>query len=515
MNTNNFILWALVLAVGFPLVSILLGEAIHRLRRHGDGLAEMLRVLRNLILPILIGLLFLQHVLGLNTSTRIFKAGETILWICIIHAALSLLNLTLFEKAEADTWRSRVPKLLVDLARLFLILLGTAFVLATVWDADLAGLVTALGVSSIVIGLALQDTLGSVMSGIALLFESPFSVGDWLEVNGVVGQVIDINWRAVRLLTLEQEMVVIPHKLISSELIRNFTQPTPIHAERIKLGFSYNDPPNLIRQVLKSTALETKGVLTDPEPSVFTLDYSDSAVTYEVKFFIRDYGDIENIRERFMTRVWYAAKRNNLAIPFPIRTLYHFNGPSSQQKGISKKFAESMKALPAYVPLSKEQELMQVPSMGISLEHFAAGEKVVHRGHSGNALFIIVSGQAVMSTTDLHNQDREVLPLRSGEFFGEMALFSGDPSSVSITAIQDLEVMKISAHAVNQMIDRQPSFAREIGHILETRRRAIHETSRLEDTVIEPGDATPKALKPEETFSDAFNPWNVDVRREN
>ncbi len=515
MNTNNFILWALVLAVGFPLVSILLGEAIHRLRRHGDGLAEMLRVLRNLILPILIGLLFLQHVLGLNTSTRIFKAGETILWICIIHAALSLLNLTLFEKAEADTWRSRVPKLLVDLARLFLILLGTAFVLATVWDADLAGLVTALGVSSIVIGLALQDTLGSVMSGIALLFESPFSVGDWLEVNGVVGQVIDINWRAVRLLTLEQEMVVIPHKLISSELIRNFTQPTPIHAERIKLGFSYNDPPNLIRQVLKSTALETKGVLTDPEPSVFTLDYSDSAVTYEVKFFIRDYGDIENIRERFMTRVWYAAKRNNLAIPFPIRTLYHFNGPSSQQKGISKKFAESMKALPAYVPLSKEQELMQVPSMGISLEHFAAGEKVVHQGHSGNALFIIVSGQAVMSTTDLHNQDREVLPLRSGEFFGEMALFSGDPSSVSITALQDLEVMKISAHAVNQMIDRQPSFAREIGHILETRRRAIHETSRLEDTLIEPGDATPKALKPEETFSDAFNPWNVDVRREN
>jgi CRP-like cAMP-binding protein len=108
-----------------------------------------------------------------------------------------------------------------------------------------------------------------------------------------------------------------------------------------------------------------------------------------------------------------------------------------------------------------------------------------------------------------------VLPLRSGEFFGEMALFSGDPSSVSITALQDLEVMKISAHAVNQMIDRQPSFAREIGHILETRRRAIHETSRLEDTLIEPGDATPKALKPEETFSDVFNPWNVDVRREN
>jgi small-conductance mechanosensitive channel len=135
-------------------------------------------------------------------------------------------------------------------------------------------------------------------------------VGDWLEVNGVVGQVIDINWRAVRLLTLEREMVVIPHKLISSEMIRNFTKPTPNHAERIQIGFSYNDPPNLARQVLKTTAMETKGVLLDPEPDVFTLGYADFAITYEVKFFIRDYGEIEQIRERFMTRVWYAAKRN-------------------------------------------------------------------------------------------------------------------------------------------------------------------------------------------------------------
>ena len=276
---------------------------IHRLRRRGLAVAKTVSLARNVLLPILVLLLFLEHLLGLDPATRLFKTVETIFWVCVIHAALSLLNVVLFEQAEADTWRSRVPKLLIDLARLFLILVSTAFVLASVWNADLAGLVTALGVSSLVIGLALQDTLGSVMSGIALLFERPFSVGDWLELDGVVGQVIDINWRAVRLLTLEQEMVVIPHKLISSTMIRNFTQPNRIHAERIRIGFSYNHPPNLARQVLKSTALETKGILLDPEPEVFTLNYDDSAVSYEVKFFIRDYGDVEQIRERFMTRV--------------------------------------------------------------------------------------------------------------------------------------------------------------------------------------------------------------------
>ncbi len=473
-------LWGLGLAVGFPLLIVVLGEVIHRLKRRGRAIASTVRLVRNVLLPMLVLMVFLQHVLQVDPGTRLFRTIETVFWVCVIHAALSLLNVILFEQAEDDTWRSQVPKLLIDLARLFLILLGTAFVLASVWNADLAGLVTALGVSSIVIGLALQDTLGSVMSGIALLFERPFTVGDWLEVGGVVGQVIDINWRAVRLLTLEQEMVVIPHKLISSEVIRNFTKPTPIHAERIQIGFSYNDPPNLARQVLKSTALETKGILLDPEPDVFTLAYADSAVSYEVKFFIRDYGDIEQIRERFMTRVWYAAKRNNLSIPFPIRTVYNFHGPTSQQKGLAKKFSESLQAIPSYVPINREEDSVAPSVSGISLQHFAAGEKVIRQGQMGNELYIIVAGQALMTRRDEAGEDVELLSLRSGEFFGEMSLFSGEPSTVTIAASNDLEVMNISATVVNQMIDRQPSFAREIGQIIESRRLAIQETTQAQ-----------------------------------
>lgn len=475
ISTGPLWIWGVGLMLCFPLFTILLGEWIHRLRRRELAIAGTLRLVRNALLPMLALLLFLQHLLLVDPAGRLFKTVETVFWVCVIHAALSLLNVVLFEQAQADTWRARVPKLLIDLARLFLILLGSAFVLATVWNADLAGLVTALGVSSIVIGLALQDTLGSVMSGIALLFERPFSVGDWLEAGGVVGEVIDINWRAVRLLTLEREMVIIPHKLISSEVIRNFTKPTPIHAERIQIGFSYNDPPNLVRQVLRSTAQETKGVLLDPAPDVFTLGYADFAVTYEVKFFVRDYADIEHIRDRFMTRIWYAAKRNNLSIPFPIRTVYHFNGPASQQKGMAKKFSESLQAIPSYVPISREEGSAETATSGISLQHFAAGERVIRQGQLDTELYIIVAGQAVMSSRLESGEDLDLLPLKSGEFFGEMSLFSGEPSAVTIAASNDLEVMKISAKVVNQMIDRQPSFAREIGQILEIRRLAIQE----------------------------------------
>lgn len=470
--TSELLIWAITLIVGFPLAVILLGEIIHRLRNRGKPLATTLEVVRNLVLPVLIFSLFTQHVLQLPPSDDRVKSIQTLLWICVIHAALSLLNTVLFEQAKANTWRAKVPKLLIDLSRLFLVLLGTAIVLATVWNADLAGLVTALGVSSIVIGLALQDTLGSVMSGIALLFEQPFSVGDWLRVNDLVGQVIDINWRSVRLITLEREMVIIPHKVIGGEVIRNFSMPQRIHAERIQIGFSYKDPPNLAKYVLRTTALETQGILVNPEPQIFTLAYDDSSITYEVKFFIEDYADLEEIRDRFMTRVWYAAQRSNLNIPFPIRTLYHFHGPTSRAEG-TKKFAESLQSIPSFVPLDTPDNIQNL-SQDITLKHFGAGEKVIQQGHASNALYIMIVGQAIMTVRDKDDRDHEVLPIKAGEFFGEMTLFSGEPSTVSITAAEDLEVMMISANEVNQMIERQPSFSREISQVLEIRRRAVH-----------------------------------------
>jgi small-conductance mechanosensitive channel len=468
----TMLLWAIALIVGFPVLVIGLGELIYRLQRQGKPLAVTLRVVRNLVLPVLVFLLFLRQVLHFPASGQLVKSIETLFWLCVIHAALSLLNAILFEQAKADTWRAKFPKLLIDLFRLFLVSLGGAIVLATVWGADLAGLVTALGVSSIVIGLALQDTLGSVMSGIALLFERPFSVGDWLRVGDVVGQVIDINWRAVRLQTLEREMIIIPHKLIGAEIIRNYNQPQRLHAERIRIGFSYNDPPNLAKYVLRSTALETQGILAHPEPQIFTLSYDDSAITYEVKFFIENYGDLEEIRDRFMTRVWYAAQRNRLSIPFPIRTLYHFNGPTSQAQGASKKYAESMQSIPSFVPFDKPEN-SNTHSQGTSLQHFGSGEKVVRQGHDSNDLYIIISGQALMTVTDELGQEHEVLLLQTGEFFGEMTLFSGETSTVSVQAIQDLEVMTLSTSVVNRMIERQPSFAREISQILEVRRAAV------------------------------------------
>jgi small-conductance mechanosensitive channel len=471
---SDWFRYAAFVALGFPLIVLILGEIIHLLQKRGQPLYATVRIIKNLVLPILMFMIFSRYVVKLDPRGQWLKIIETLFWISVIHTSLSLVNTILFVQARENTWWARMPKLLIDLGRLFLVLVGTAIVLAVVWGADLAGLATALGVGSVVIGLALQDTLGSIMSGITLLLERPFNVGDWLKIGEIEGQVIDINWRSVRILTLQRQVVIIPHQFIGKEILWNYSQPERIYNQKITIGFSYDSPPNLVKQVLRSTALATQGILADPEPESKTLSYDETAIMYEVEFFISDFQDVEQILDRFMTRIWYAARRNNLTL---YRYRYEFSTePSTNLDTASSKLAQNLHSIPVFVPLAKEQENLADFTQGTLLQHFGSGEKVIEQGESSDALYIIISGQALMTIKNSSGQELEIITLARGEFFGEMALFSGEANPASITAIDDLEVMVFYSNVVNMMIERQPSLAREIGQVIEGRRKAIDMT---------------------------------------
>jgi len=169
------------------------------------------------------------YVLQLPRGETLVRLTETFLWITVIYWGLTLINVILFEGAEEGSWQSNVPKLFLDLSRTFLVLVGTAIVLSTVWNADLGGLLTALGVGSLVIGLALQDSLGNVFSGLTLLFEQPVSIGDWIEIGGIEGKVVEITWRSVHVMTLERDLVIVPNSELAGASLKNYNRPDSVH----------------------------------------------------------------------------------------------------------------------------------------------------------------------------------------------------------------------------------------------------------------------------------------------
>jgi small-conductance mechanosensitive channel len=472
MSWGHFALIVGGAAVGFALLTLAIGA----LERRSHPLAGSMRAARNLLVPLLAVALVGRLAMDAAEAGSFVRVVETLLWIAVIHVALSFLNHGFFLRRDGTTDQTRVPKLFLDILRGFLVLVGACIVLASVWGYDLGSLFTALGVTSIVLGLALQNTLDNVMAGIALLFERPFSVGDWIAVGDKTGQVVEVNWRSVRVRTRNNDFLIIPNSVLGKEILVNHSRPTRVHGEDLLLGFSYDDPPNKVKRVLLKAALATRGVLAEPAPCVRTKVYAAYSIDYQVKLFIDDQARLNDILDEFMTQVWYSARRNGLTIPFPTQTSfeYHMQAPP-REAGVSARSA--LAHVPFFVPMSPE-ELEGLAADTVVLS-YGRGERIVHQGEAGDALFIVREGSAIVTVADGQGSEREVARLGRGEFFGEMALLTGEPRTASVTASDDLEAMVIYKEALRGILARRPGLAQEMAEIVEARRQGLRAIAEI------------------------------------
>lgn len=461
----------------FPAIMLVLSESILRLQRSNRSVADVLTIIRNLVLPLLAFFLALTEVVGLDPDLSSIRLLQSLLLLATIHFFLALANLLFFVGAGEDTWQANVPKLMRDLVRGFMILIGTAIVLSVVWKLNLGSLITALGVSSIVIGLALQDTLGNLFSGITLLFERPFRLGDWINIGGTIGKVTEINWRAVHLRTRELELLIVPNTILAKEMFSNFNKPARLHVEVVVVGFSYNDPPNQVKTVLRATALATKGVMDHPKPDIQTINYNDSSIDYKVRLYLADYGKVPQIRDEFMTRIWYAAKRHGLEIPFPIRTVYHQPIPTVQDEGSFEALESQLKTIPFFVNLAPEdlKDLVQ------DSKHLFYGvqEPIITMGDRNMKLHLLLKGHVQLYVTTDAGHQKKAMELSEGEFFGTAALMNGEDSNISVKALVDSEVLVLNTESVCILLARSPKLSQRLGEVIEGRRRTL-ESMRMD-----------------------------------
>lgn len=464
--------------VGWIALTALTTALARSLDRRNHPLRTTVRMIRGLLLPALLVYALALRAFSWDPNGTSLRIVETLLWLAGILVLLSAITNTALMRREGNAFAARYPKLLIDMLRLILVLIGACFVVAGVWDKDPGGMLTALGVSSIVLGLALQNTLDNVMAGIAVLFERPFDVGDWITVGSITGEVVEINWRSVRVRTRSRDLVVVPNSVIGKETLVNVSQPTRVHGESHVLGFSYDDPPNKVKRVLMSVARSTRGVVTEPAPVVRTINYAAYSIEYQVRFFIDDFPRAPDINDEFMTRVWYAAKRNGISIPFPTQTSFEYH-QEPLPPALKLRAVDALATVPVFVPLSPE-ELDQMSGQCERLD-FGRGERVVHQGDPGDAMYVVLEGTAIVTVRTDTEAEREVARLSRGEFFGEMALLTGEQRSASVTAVDDLGVLVIEKHVLQTMLARRPGLAQEMAEIVEARRQGLRVVKDLQE----------------------------------
>ncbi|MGB3790712.1 MAG: mechanosensitive ion channel family protein [Phormidesmis sp.] len=468
---DDWLRWGLFLMLGFPVLMLLVGELVLQLNKRNHPMVKVARELRNFVFPLAALFFLLTRVLEFSDDWVPIKIVETLAWVALIAVTVSFANVLLFTGARPQSWQAEMPKLFRDLVRLFLIAIGAALVLREVFGQDLGGLVTALGLGGVVIGFALQDTLGNLISGMALLFERPFQVGDWLEIDGNKGKVTEVNWRSVHIVTRELEMLVVPNSVLSQAVIRNYNRPQPRHIEPVDIGFSYDDPPNKVKRVMREAALGTNGVLDQPAPVIQTISYDDFAITYRVRLFLEDYSLVPTIRDEFVTRIWYAAKRNNLSIPFPIRDVYHHHVPKAGQDEPLRRLASYMKSLPALAMVG--DDVLEEIAAQASLSHFGKGESPIVQGQQGVKLHFVLAGSAIALFQDPKGKKYTIAEMTRGDFFGYSAVLANEPTPMTVTATTDLEVLILEVEAVQEMLNRAPRFAQQLGAVIGDRQSKL------------------------------------------
>ncbi len=204
--------------------------------------------------------------------------------------------------------RPRDTKLAQDLLAALIYLAATFAIVAYVFDLPVKGLLATSGALGIIIGLALQSSLGDVFSGIALNIERPYRVGDWIILDDTLqGKVLETNWRATHILTGKQDVAIIPNSVIAKSRLVNCSTPTMIHSASIRVRLEPSLTPAAGCNLLKEVLLGSTHILRTPEPTVTIKDLSAEMIDFELSYSVADISAADGAQNELFNRVFQAA----------------------------------------------------------------------------------------------------------------------------------------------------------------------------------------------------------------
>jgi small-conductance mechanosensitive channel len=421
--------------------------------------------------------------------------------ICLFFALVSVKT---FDHLFFDLYLTRkkntsIPIIFRDIVILIALMVVFLWILNAQYGVKPLTLVTTSAILSAIIGLALQDVLVNIVSGVAMHTEKPFKDGDFIALGDKIGTVAEMSWRATRIKTIDNSYLIIPNSVIAKSEIKNFSQPTPEIIINVRVGVEYGAPPNKVKKVLLECTTGIPWVLHSPPPLVRLVEYGDFAVSYEIFCWITDRSKYADTMDQIRTRMWYTLRRHNITIPFPIRDVYtHEVTKEDKIEKEKKEFEERLFALrniEIFKPLQNDQ-ITEIATTAAK-KHFAAGEPLVKQGDPGESLYLILGGKAAVMIANASGDVRFVAHLSQGDFFGEISLLTGAKRSATVVADQDTEALEITKANVASIIFENTQIVAEFSAILAARQMA-------NETLLQPGnDATKKESKRKE-FIDKF-----------
>jgi small-conductance mechanosensitive channel/CRP-like cAMP-binding protein len=467
---SSWFYWAIGVAVGLPVGLIVLTEWHQTLAHKHSHLTRPVYLLRSYVLPLGALLLLLVKATQVDAKDTSVRLLATVFGSLVLVLVLSGLNATLFQGAPQGSWRDRLPAIFVDVARFLLIGVGLALILSYFWGVRIAGLFTALGVTSVVIGLMLQNSVGQIVSGLFMLLEQPFRIGDWLDTPAARGRIVEANWRAVHIET-GKGLQITPNSVLATTSFTNLSRPPGAHKLAVTTAFALADPPDRVCAMLSRVAgalpqlREGSAVTSVP---IGSADYSTAVCSqYRTTMGLNSPADDGAAQATFLRWVWYASRREGL----------HLDGADDDvstaervEKAVQMVVAPALRLAPA-----EEQSLLPYAKV----VRYGSGEVIQCAGEVPTGMAFLIAGRVRLTVTGEDGSATEVGTLDEGSFVGLTAL-TRQPNLSDAYALSEVTALEIDRDHLERLVMDKPLLLQEFGRILDERRSQVSRLRRGE-----------------------------------
>ena len=413
---------------------------------------------------------------GLATGQRLWYSISDDLLVAL--AAIRLLIWLGVQLPSGLGWWRNPPELLVQLLTLGSFAVAAAVILRQGARLDLLSLVTTSAVLTAVVGLASQEALKDLISGLELQLSEDFCVGDWIELaGGQHGIVTSISWRDCTLRTFDDCLLVVPNSKITADVLNNRSHFGQC-AQRLRVGLDYGYPPARAQRLLTEVVASHPDVLAEPAPKVRLASFDDSAITYEIQVWSRAKGVSQlDLRSALLSQIWYALRRQGQSIPYPVRQLEprreksmeDLDTPLSPQIG-----TRALRSNRLFGGLNEAQQAALVEASQTLC--FGPGEVIVREGAEGDSLYIVLVGGVEVSK-EVDGRQLVVRQLGKSDVFGEMTLFLDTPRSATVRALDECRLLRVDRPTVQTLFRDDPALLERFATLVAARQAELKNLS--------------------------------------
>lgn len=438
-----------------------------------------------------------------SIAASVPAALRTALWLASAHLANRVVAVAIWDAIDRKV---PVPRLLRDVTAAIIYLVAIAGIVGIVFDKPIGPLLAASGASAIVIGLALRGVILDIFIGLAMNFDRPFEIGDYIQLqpgatpmqsSGPSGRVVELNWRTTRLVTGEGNLIVIPNGRLGEMVVTNYSRPEPVAEFEVSVMLGYEVPHERVLRVLGAAALSaagTTGILEEPAPKARVRGIVAQGVEYKIKYFIdpRKAGP-GKARDAMWRAILDQLHRAGLEPASPRQDVYEAPMP---RRNLDARSLEDRARLLARVELFRDLTPGECERLAARMQErlCRAGQAVITRGEAGDSMFVLSEGLLnVMIALAPGQAETRVARIQAGQFFGEMSALTGEPRSATITAATDALAFEIGKADLAGLIEARPELADAIARTIAAR--------KLRNAAAAADAGKPRAAEEEKSFA--------------